>query len=736
MNSKLLKELLAAHEECVKWQDSIPSFELVTFAADDMQGAIAGTPFRKFESVPQKRESRRKQNDSLGFDPYVDTLFDYPSITKRTLGSSLDAVKHFNWHLTIHIPYCRMDCWHCYNPKDVCQTGTTNLSRVNGQSQSYTAEAILKRFAQIRKEAAARGEHCDVLRISGGEPFLAPELIAELLEGISVNPDPDYPKLIWTETNLTTWATTPDGRSLVNEAGKVYQEKTGKQLTATLRTHADRIVVHPCFHGLSDENVSECAGIKSGLLQFDDLLTGFRALHGLQMHLYPTFISEASDPDHVENLFESLYALDPAYPLKVALISVDYYPAVMERSKARLNNIPLYGRFACQKRWQNLLKRHYGVDYAQVPRPFVEGVNAFPKPTDLKPSAESHRGQRDASPYQPLLVMLKSDLRPEYRQELLTMMSAPEGTRLRETYDVRHLEPTLAGRLGVETEAFTRSCSRVLLAYANKHTRLTCIPFREATIVRIDVTKSLVSFELLLGPYVVPEVDAGASARTNDTKGKAHVDAFGWRMLDYFGVSHSLGKGGRSAWVLLGEELLLKGWDEGPSFRRLAKGEGNGWGTILGLFAACEGAKSFFSDRNIFLRLTPLVHGPTNTEEEPSEARSLGPPYGIVITEGDKIEYRLSFCIPQFDRYQLEKERDALLSARTLRITTSTASLVVEGYQPRPLAKYGEFDFVLRCSKLENDIPAQVVIEANDQSCYCPRIQLEFLLKKDKASEC
>lgn len=107
----------------------------------------------------------------MAFDPYLDTLFDYPSIVKRTLASPLDAIKNFNWHLTVQVPYCRFNCWHCYNPKGVCQTGH-NIGKVVGETKAYTVQEILDQFVQIRKEAESSGERINVLRVSGGEPFL------------------------------------------------------------------------------------------------------------------------------------------------------------------------------------------------------------------------------------------------------------------------------------------------------------------------------------------------------------------------------------------------------------------------------------------------------------------------------------------------------------------------------------------------------------------------------------
>ena len=316
MSDQFLQEILGSRGHVLSVQeDGQTAYELAEFKGTSMEDdALWGTPFRRFETVPQGRESSRKQNDSLQFDPHTDTLFDYPMV----VGALLDDVPHgldfYNYHLTVQIPYCRMDCWHCYNDKKACRTGRTQETKV--PHKPWTAQNILDEFSKAKKAAGTHSKEYNVLRVSGGEPFLVPELLAELLDAISDGSNPNYPQAIWTETNLTPWIKTEDGRSLFDCAKDEYFSRTKRDIEDMLRRNGDRLIVHPCFHGLSAKNITLAAGVDEAYgLTLEGLVAGFRRLHELGLNLYPTFLCEASDPECIPALFESLYRLVP-FPVR------------------------------------------------------------------------------------------------------------------------------------------------------------------------------------------------------------------------------------------------------------------------------------------------------------------------------------------------------------------------------------------------------------------------------------
>ncbi len=145
MKPALYERLLNARNQIVHRDAAgVRSYDLARFDQTYMQPMnVPGTPFRLFETVPQAKHSKRQQNNSNHFDPYVDTLFDYPLVVRSITGRSEPSIPSFNYHLTIHVPYCGMSCWHCYNCVNTTCTLDEAADRSN-QCRSTCAETSKK----------------------------------------------------------------------------------------------------------------------------------------------------------------------------------------------------------------------------------------------------------------------------------------------------------------------------------------------------------------------------------------------------------------------------------------------------------------------------------------------------------------------------------------------------------------------------------------------------------------
>jgi len=689
----------------------------LVFFEDNQFGAIPQTPFRVFEPSPLDRDTHRKMNNRAGFDIYIHTLFDYPFVVQHHLPTSQDALRDFGRFLTIEVVACPFMCWHCYR--------TTRHENVNSAStSSYRAMDIVRLFAQLDRHVAKADESLRVLRISGGEPFLVVDLIAEILRLITEERQSfeedlreRLPECIWTETNLAPWAPGPDGRSLVE---LIDDEKPG--VLEILRKHQDRLIIHPCFHGLEDANIAECTGIESGQLTMADLVAGFRTLHELGFPLYPTFIPEACDPDGVTGLFESLYEIAPRYPLQTALIQVDYYPQAVRRLKMRSGKqgFRFYSRFAGLDRWRRLLQKHYGIDYAQLPRYLAGGLVSLQRP------GQSVR--EDDHKYRPCLVILKSTSRQEYRREMLTIIGAPVGYKVRESYDLVHLESSLRQQL-VARSPDSRSVlrdARAIIVYTEPN-RFVWLPIRFAKVCDVTVSGSLASFDLELQEYVVASHE-GSPDKERIKKFASNAQR---KALDYFGASVIRCPSPQMAWIVLGEEKVFE------DFQQPAP-EADGWGHLMSTIPYWPDTKRLWDEENIFiaLRVATTMRTASDTGGDPLKGDAPKSVADLELREGEELRCKLVYVIPRFDSYQQNGRSVRPITSRTLVIATSTPSLVVEGYQPHPLTKYGVIDFTVRCGRLECDIPAQVVIRAADHSPFCPRFTLDVKLKKESASEC
>jgi hypothetical protein len=505
--------------------------------------------------------------------------------------------------------------------------------------------------------------------------------------------------LIWTETNLTTWAVNSQKQSVVSRADEEFSANRKESVFEVFRRNANRLVVHPCFHGLSDKNLQETSGLPSSLLSFDDLMSGFVALHGLGLHLFPTFLMEASDPDSVDELFDRLHKIHPSYPLKTALISVDYYEASLERHRKRASEAGVYAKFAALSRWRDKIKTFYGVDYGQIPRPLAERLSSFPSPKQSVKKAPS---------YTPLLMMFKSLYRLEYRQEMLSILGSPAKTLVRENYNCDHIEESLLNRLRVDTKSFCKSCPEVLIVYGNHVSSLweqSCIPIRKATLVDVVIRDNIVSFDLLLGEYVVPS-----------TATTATLSSFRNRIRDYFGDTLLLSDSRK--WCFLGELGLLgdSEFDE--------NNDADSWERLLQLFGDMK-LLQFTDEPNVFAQLVPSR--PPNAPNAPGMS--------YIMREGDTLDFQMNYRILKFEALEDREKREQLLKSRTFLVKGGSATVTVHGYHPCPLPKYGDIRFRLRCNEVDFDRPQQIIIEAEDQSPFCPRFTVNLQLKKAKASE-
>lgn len=729
MNAALLKRLIEVRKNIIKFENGKRRYKLAQFDNTYMEkDCIVNTPFRCFEAVPQGKPSSRRQNDNAAFDPYEHTVFDYPLVIKTILRSNLDALRELNYQLTVQVPYCGMDCWHCYNDKRVCAAGFLKAKVPMGE---FSARDILDRFAGCCKLAQGGGPQYNVLRVSGGEPFLVPELIAELLHLMRGNKSNEYyPKFLWTETNLVTWAPSEnDGSFVVRTTCSEAKEQDGLDICEVLRDNKDRLVIHPCFHGLSDDNIEKCT-LPTGLgftadLSFDNLLQGFRNLHDFlgdeeHLHLFPTFIGDACDPDGVERLFKGLWDVDRSYPLKLAVVRADFYGPIPERFEAKRGAAFFHSRLACLRRWDSLIRKHYGLSYGQLLRPLAESaVRVLPT---VAPGANTQ-----FPGYDPVVFLLKSTGRKEYRQELLSILGAPPNTEIMTTYDTDHVQPEFVNWLKSRyaDKDLDHVSIKAVITYCNSEAGRKGIPYlplRHGTIRKVQVTNRFIHITTVLQDYVIP-------ANGKAEQGEKVLKDFRNRMIEYFGRVALLEPSDRH-WVLLGEQALLQkgfsGESDEPLFRAMGScdsGQPNrdelrrAWDNLLDLI---KGSDTFADLREygVFLQLLPVSAFDCDGEDSSV----------IGMNEGSRIDFELRFYVPDFGEYDkgtMPKE------SRTLRIVSEADAIHVRGYQPKPLSKYGELSFQVVCEKVDRDVPGRLVIESEDQSCYCARFQLDFALKKN-----
>jgi len=323
-------------------------FAFADFTGDPMPDVINST-FRLF--VPHKPERNRIDNGLNGgkFDIYKHTVFDYPSIIQSKLGGDWGR---YNRIISAQVALCDFYCWYCYVPDEL----------LRGRKVQYsTPREVMERFLEIRNNDKKQGLESNVLRISGGEPFLAPDLILECLEYLRDN-GMEREVLVWSETNLSPFLKEQPDQFVLAE---IWLEEQGKSLKDF--AFFKNFVLHPCLHGTTSLNFSQTTLVREDF--FDPLVEAFGLLIDYRIDIYPTISSNTCPSTHIGDLFLRLKEIHEKLPLRFALIEYHFdYPIIDERlSRSRRQGI-IYGKNAMIAKWNELLQKNYGVGYAETPR--------------------------------------------------------------------------------------------------------------------------------------------------------------------------------------------------------------------------------------------------------------------------------------------------------------------------------------------------------------------------------
>lgn len=333
--------------------------------------------FRIF--IPAKSYKGRKLNSVYGgeFNPFKDTLMDYPTIVQYKLGKVgiVDWV-NYNRLISLHISRCPLNCWYCYieeclksncnvcTAKEYCNKGMEVKKGI--KEDWFSAQKIIDGFIKQRNLDKERGLFSNILRISGGEPFLAPQLLLEILEELKSR-QLHNEVFLWTETNLIPLIL-QDDEAIVSD-----------ELLKQLATHHN-FCVHPCFHGLNEDNFKEITGQE--IDNFSLLIDAFKRLINSGIDIYPTFGSNMSSVEDVENFYYKISDIDKLLPLRFCLIEydLDYQPIEWRRKNIKnfaKKHEKVYDRFQVIKKWDELLQKNVRYKYGDIPRHLVpiEGEN-------------------------------------------------------------------------------------------------------------------------------------------------------------------------------------------------------------------------------------------------------------------------------------------------------------------------------------------------------------------------
>ncbi len=621
---------------------------------------LKDSAFRVFDVV--KPESGRKLNTSgSAFDIYNDSLMDYPTIIQAKLGGSWEQ---YNRLLSVQIPVCPMKCWHCYIDKDLLGGGATEY---------FSAENIVDKFIVQRNFDKSIGVLSNVLRITGGEPFLIPELILEVLQTLEEK-GLSSEIFVWTETNLYPFAKDPT-LSFSNKANILDEISKFKN-----------IAIHPCFHGTNSDNLFAISRVRDE--ELSSFVGGIKELTDRDIEIYPTIGSNVCEPKSLPDLFRSLNAIRKDLPLRLALINYDFeYEPVIARLKNSGVSANLYSKYQNIRIWDALLKDNYGIGYGVIPRHL-----ATPSLVDdcSKPSADVS----DYSPKEDCVYVFKSSYRENYHQEVLELLALPKGFIYKIEYDSKYVQKDFGKHMELRPEQYVNKKGTFI--YSDQNKRI-LVPLRNIKIKKVDMKKDTLVLYMELGDYF--SLDEKKAA-------KDEVVKFNEGLKKLFG-ERTVPPGGR--YVLLGEDI------DGFSQSNAKQDEIEAWRRIVNLLQTMKCSKF---ERSLFYK----VEFEMNLEESKNgnEIKSC-----YMAKGGEKVLGILHYYHPNYDKLDLKRP-----NSRTVTFEPSSDIIKATTSNEITLSKYGS-DYIKFTSDLftGDDQEVNLFFRAVDDPFNAPKLSIPFLLK-------
>lgn len=632
----VIKEVLALRSQICKQRASgerqykvVNSFAETTAESEGMIEQF----FRRFQ--PVKEERYRRTNIEAGFDIHTHSLMDYPSIIQYKVGGCWTS---YNMLIAVHVPLCPYNCWHCYNDKKL--HSPENATWV-------TAKELVEAFCKQRNFDKQRDVQSNVLRITGGEPFLVPDLILECLQELK-RQLPSDKVFLWTETDLLPFIP-ENGKSFVEQFTIEEQGVTLKVLEELAKY--PNLAVHPCLHGLDDENIAEVTLRRDVTLA--QLLEGLKILLKYGIDIYPTFGSNVSPPHDIVRLFEELYELDKYLPLRFALVQYALdYPEVEERlmEQQKSRECKLYSKYTSLRIWNSLLMKHYNIGYAVIPRHLITlggGANPIMASSEFMPSEEYE-------PKDELIYLFKSSYREDYHRELLDMLALPKGHVYRLEYDVEWVQDDLWQHMKMRPENY-RDREALLLYLDLEAPGKQVIPLRRLMIRKVDVRGKVLVLHFQLGnfthpPYRKPDLLKDLRSKLEPLFGK-----------------HTMGGTPLNKLVLLGEKI--------PELQQVEEDNDlSDWKQAIDLLHENNCVKF---EKSLFYKVR--IDGATPIVEDSENPRTV-----YEVKGGKKVSIQVDYYLPNYGRFP-----GSDVEARAIIYESSSELIEALGPKQFILSKYG-----------------------------------------------
>lgn len=289
-------------------------------------GDVQNRQFRLF--TPVKRTRKRLPTSLSEFHElrHVANLSDSPLTTAQQLGG------HWSEHnlaAITQVAACNFRCSYCY----------VDYKHLSGEdSFTATASDVVAEFSKLQQDVNRTGRRLSILRVSGGEPLLAPSLVSEVYHEMRRQGLLDH-SILKIESNLSTLSYT------LNTSPEALSDLDADML--------NNVKLHSTIH------------FPPGSKDWPAIREGLRLATSLGFDVFPAVGANDWSTEQLEALFRELATIAETLPLRLAVRPFDLsYPALANRRK---KPDPLSPR-APSEIWEDILQNNLQMRYLEIPR--------------------------------------------------------------------------------------------------------------------------------------------------------------------------------------------------------------------------------------------------------------------------------------------------------------------------------------------------------------------------------
>jgi len=244
---------------------------------------------------------------------------------------------------------CNLNCWQCYVDR-------ANKSGNPKYGAYFTAEDYLLNFlvwSKRTQNSANPDEKLNVLRISGGEVFIVPEIIIWTIEAVEKYGLQDY-IYIWVDCNLAT--------------GDFYWRYLNPEQREKISNYKN-IGFCVCYKGLDENNFFEITGANPEFFDLQFSLHAGLIEEGLDVYpyYYPLMNPTENQRERISSFMNLLIKkIDPLAPLRLAMPKTKIYgPTKTNLTHGR--KMALDNQWRAMEMWQQELLELFSIKEIALP---------------------------------------------------------------------------------------------------------------------------------------------------------------------------------------------------------------------------------------------------------------------------------------------------------------------------------------------------------------------------------